>query len=146
MPYEQRYSALVERVTARRCCWRDEEPAFEGRWDRFGPSLVFPKPLQDPLPVGFGCSGPVGTRLAAAHADEWLPIDIALARQGGVATCIERFRALVDEAGRDPAAVPITLFVWGWEPGDPSLERLAGYAELDLHRLVVCPRIDGPAR
>ena len=35
--------------------------------------------------------------------------------------------------------MPITLFVWRWQPGDPSLERLAGYAELDLHRLVVCP-------
>lgn len=139
VPFDRRYSAVAERVAALRGCWVEEEAAFDGRWDRFASSWVYPKPLQQPLPVGFGCSGPVGMTMAAQHADEWMPIDVALARQGGVGHGIEEFRSLLVAAGRDPETVPITLFVWGWEPGDPSMERLAEYAELSVERLVVLP-------
>jgi len=137
--FEQRYSALVERVTALRTCWREEEAAFDGRSDHFSTSLVNPKPIQGALPMALGCSGPLGTRLAAQHADQWLPIDVALLRQGGVEASLQRFRDLVAVNGRDPRSVPITLFVWGWQPGKPTVERLAEYSALDVERLVVCP-------
>ena len=137
--FEQRYSALVERVAALRSCWDEGEAEFDGRWDHFTSSIVNPKPIQAPLPIGFGCSGPLGSRLAAQHADQWLPIDVALHRQGGVGASIERFRGLVAANGRDPVSVPITMFVWGWQPGDPSVDRLAEYSQLGVERLVVCP-------
>ena len=139
IPFEQRYGALVERVSAPRICWESEAAEFEGRWDRFSRSMVNPKPTQSRLPVGFGCSGPLGMRLAAENADAWLPIDASLSRVGGVDAAIKQFHHLVEQAGRDPASVPITLFVWGWEPGNPDHERLRRYAELPVERLVVCP-------
>jgi alkanesulfonate monooxygenase SsuD/methylene tetrahydromethanopterin reductase-like flavin-dependent oxidoreductase (luciferase family) len=130
---------MVERVAALRRCWTEGESEFDGQWSRFRRSVVNPKPLQSPLPVGFGCSGPLGMRLAARHADAWLPIDGALSARGGVATAIDKFQAMVAEAGRDPATVPITMFVWGWAPGDPSAGKLAEYAQLGIERLVVGP-------
>ena len=139
VPFEQRYGALVERVTALRACWEADESEFSGRWDRFSRSMVNPKPIRGRVPVGFGCSGPLGMRLAAEHADAWLPIDVALQLGGGVEAEITRFRQLVEAAGRDPASVPITLFVWGWEPGNPAPQTLARYGELDIERVVVCP-------
>ena len=139
VPFEQRYGALVERVMALRACWEDDEAEFAGRWDRFSRSMVNPKPSRGRVPVGFGCSGPLGTRLAAEHADAWLPIDVGLQLGGGVEVAIARFRQLVEGAGRDASAVPITLFVWGWEPGNPTPQTVARYAELDVERIVVCP-------
>jgi probable F420-dependent oxidoreductase len=139
VPFQQRYSALVERVEALRRCWVDEDAEFAGRWDRFTRSVVSPKPVQPRLPVGFGCSGPFGMRLAAEHADAWLPIDAALAAHGGVEAALDRFGGLVTAAGRDPADVPVTLFVWGWEDGVPGRDLLDRYAGLPIERIVLLP-------
>jgi hypothetical protein len=62
------------------------------------------------LPVGYGYSGPQGMRLAAQEADEWYPED-----------------------------VPVTMFCWGWESVQPSIENLKEYADLGVERIVVCP-------
>ncbi len=124
---------------ALRACWEDDEAEFAGRWDRFSRSMVNPKPSRGRVPVGFGCSGPLGTRLAAEHADAWLPIDAGCNSAVVWRSAIARFRQLVEGAGRDASAVPITLFVWGWEPGNPTPQTVARYAELDVERIVVCP-------
>ena len=138
--WSSRYLAVSERVRALRTLWQDEEPEFEGHWDRFTKSWLYPKPIQRPLPVGYGYSGPRGMRLAAEEADEWYPIDGALARAtGGVGEGISRFRRLVAEAGRRPEDVPVTMFCWGWEPGQPSVGNLKEYADLGVERIVVCP-------
>ena len=137
--FDQRYSALVERIAALRCCWEQPECGFDGRWDRFAPSIVEPKPVQYPLPVGMGCSGPLGMRLAAQHADEWLPIDAAMAMHGGVGAAVQRFGDLVEAAGRDRDVVGITMFVWGWEPGTPARTLLEEYRECGVDRIVLTP-------
>jgi probable F420-dependent oxidoreductase len=139
VPFASRYSALFERVRALHVIWTENEPEFHGRWEQFERSRVFPKPKQSPLPIGFGLSGSLGMRAAAELADEWYPIDVALAQHGGVAAAIAKFRDLVSAAGRDPEALPITLFVWGWEPGQPSPSLVASYAELGIERCVILP-------
>ena len=90
-------------------------------------------------PGGLRVERAEGDQLAAAFADEWYPIDVAMAVHGGVGNAVTRFRALVEAAGRDPDTVPITLFAWGWAPGEPPLDRLAGYAALGIERVVVSP-------
>jgi probable F420-dependent oxidoreductase len=139
VPFTQRYTATVERIQELRTAWIEEEASFEGRWDRYTASRVFPKPLQRPLPVAFGSSGPLGIRLAAQHADEWCPIDTALRRVGGIEEGLARFRSEAEAAGRDPTSIPVTLFVWGWSQGDPPHDRLLSYADLGVDRVVVCP-------
>lgn len=137
--FEQRYSALAERVEALRCCWADGDAGFSGRWDRFTSSVVSPKPVQARLPVGFGCSGSLGMRLAAAHADAWLPIDAALGAHGGVEPALDRFGEFLAAAGREPGDVPVTVFVWGWAEGVPDRDRLERYAALPIERIVLLP-------
>jgi hypothetical protein len=125
---------VFERVQALRTIWTTDEPHFDGRWERFDASWVYPKPKQSPLPVGFGLSGEIGMRGAAVFADEWYPVDAALEQHGGVGAAIAKFRNLVTEAGRDPTRVPISLFVWGWAPGQPSKYLIASYSELEIER------------
>jgi alkanesulfonate monooxygenase SsuD/methylene tetrahydromethanopterin reductase-like flavin-dependent oxidoreductase (luciferase family) len=153
LPFARRYSALAERVAALRAAWSHREApytglhddqawtreisSFDGAYERYTPSWVFPKPKAGTIPVGLGLTGPVGIRQAASHADFWAPVDQALFHQGrpDVAGCVAQFRALVTEAGRDPARVPITLFAWAGE-SDPLMAR---YAELGVERVVFAP-------
>lgn len=140
VPFGQRYAAVLERVAALRVLWVEEEPVFEGRWDRFPPVWVHPKPVQRPLPIGFGFSGPKGLEWAAQHADEWYPIDAALANAfGGVSTAIDRFREAVSRHGRDPEAVPVTLVLWGWDSGTPSSAYIESLGQLTIERVVIAP-------
>ncbi len=137
IPFRRRYTALSERIAALRSCWQDDVSSFDGTWDRFTPSELEPKPLQRPLPLGFGGTGPRGMHMTVEQCDAWLPIDIALDRQGGVGPSLDAFAQRCVDAGRAP--LPVTLFAWGWEPGNPSVDRLRRYADLGIERIVVTP-------
>ena len=144
MPWRLRFAAAAERVEALRTLFGEEQPQFAGRFDKVSPSFVYPKPLQDPLPVVFGGSGEVAMRYAAACADGWYPIDISLRRMGGVGPAIARFRQAVADAGLDPGEVGVTICAWGHEPGTPSPGLVASYGELGAHRVVVGPPSQEP--
>ncbi len=138
--WSARYYALSERVAALRALWQEDSAEFEGKWVSFTRSWLYPKPTRGYIPVGYGYSGLRGMGIAAREADEWMPIDVPLERTAGsLRDGIQRFRELAIEAGRDPGDIPITLFSWGWAPGDPSLDRLKSYEDLGVDRVVVTP-------
>ena len=135
--FNQRYAAMRERLDALRTIWADDEPAFDGRWDRFTRSWSYPKPVQATVPIALGNAGPLGIKLAATHADAWCPIDSSLIGANGrpdVDGGIALFRRLATEAGRDPDTIPITIFSWS-----PKPTRLGHYAELGVERVVLPP-------
>lgn len=135
LAFSERYSALDERIRALRRAWSDPESGFDGRWDSFSPSVILPRPVQDPLPLAVGSTGPVGMRLAASRADAWCPVDVALvgASHRPVVGAIEEFRAMVERAGRDPETLPIHLFIWQW----PDLKRIDSYIEHGVTSFVI---------
>jgi probable F420-dependent oxidoreductase len=136
VPFAQRYSALRERVGALRTIWGDDESEFAGRWDRFESSWVYPKPTHGRVPIALGNSGPLGLRHAAEYADHWCPINTALLNEDGrsdVEGGVARFRDLVVANGRDPADVPISLFLFS----RPTPARLERFAALGLARVVL---------
>jgi probable F420-dependent oxidoreductase len=138
VPFNRRYGAMRERVAALRTAWTEETAAFEGRYERFSPSWVFPKPIQQPVPIALGNAGKVGIRHAAEYADHWCPIDAQLLNYDGrpdVRGGIELFRRLAAEAGRDAEQVPISVFAFG----PPKRSRLDVYAELGVQRIVIPP-------
>ena len=138
LPFKQRYSAMEERVAALRTAWQDDEAAFDGRWDRFSSSWVYPKPANGTIPVALGNAGPVGIEHAARYADEWCPIDASMLNDGrkpDVAGAIDLFRSKAAEAGREPGDIPITIFTMG-----NRRERVEQYAELGVDRAVIMPR------
>ena len=138
LPFRKRYSAMRERVEALRVAWRDDEASFQGTWDRYSPSWVFPKPAAGTVPIALGNAGPLGIQHAAEYADEWAPIDVGIMNVGGkpdVLGGIKRFRGLADEAGRDGSSIPISLYIWG----RPQLQRLEEYAEAGVTQFVFTP-------
>jgi probable F420-dependent oxidoreductase len=131
LSWSQRYSALDDCVDALRVLWRDDPAEHHGRFFDFDPVWSLPKPRQRPHPpILCGAAGRVGTRQAVAWADGWMPMDIAL---GDVGRRLDRFREAVAAAGRDPAAVPVSLVVFG----DPDLATLATYRDIGVDRVVL---------
>jgi probable F420-dependent oxidoreductase len=138
VPFRERYSAMRERIAALRTAWTEERASFAGRWDRFSESWIYPKPLQRTIPIAIGSAGPVGIAHAAAYADEWCPIDASMLNSSGrpdVPGGIALFRDKVASNGRDPNAIPITIFAMG----RLSLDRIARYATFGVDRVVLPP-------
>jgi len=137
IPFRQRYSAMEERVAALRAAWGSDAASFDGRWDSFTESWVYPTPPGGTVPVALGNAGPVGIDHAARYADEWCPIDASMLNDGrkpDVAGAIELFRRLATDAGRNAEEIPITIFVLDFKP-----QRLERYAELGVSRIVAGP-------
>jgi probable F420-dependent oxidoreductase len=138
VPFKKRVSATRDRVAALRAAWTQDEAAFEGTYDRFSNSWVYPKPAQGSVPIAMGQAGPVGIKHAAEYADEWCPIDISLVGVSGeqsVEGGIALFHRHLEEFGRDPGSVPISIFTWR----RPKAERLEQLIALGVERLVLTP-------
>ncbi|MGD9751109.1 MAG: LLM class F420-dependent oxidoreductase [Acidimicrobiia bacterium] len=138
LPFKLRYSAMRERVDALRRIWTEEAPAYDGRFEKFSAAWVYPKPVQQPVPIALGNAGKVGIQHAAEYADHWCPIDAQLLNYDGrpdVRGGIELFRRLAAEAGRNAEDIPISVFAFG----KPNRKRLDVYTDLQVERIVVPP-------
>ncbi|MBT5754568.1 MAG: TIGR03619 family F420-dependent LLM class oxidoreductase [Acidimicrobiaceae bacterium] len=138
LPFKLRYSAMEERVAALRTAWKDDEASFEGRWDRFSESWVYPKPIDGTVPVALGNAGPLGIEHAARYADEWCPIDASMLNIGGrpdPAGAIDLFRSKAAEAGRPAEDIPISIFSMS-----NRRDRIERYGELGADRVVFMPK------
>ncbi len=135
-PWHRRYGVMRETVAATRALWRQEEAAFHGEFIDFDPVWCAPKPIQkNGPPIVFGAMGPMGLRHAAEWADGWMPVDVAM---GDVGESIAAFRAMVIEAGRDPADVSISLQTLI----TPDLDTLKKYRDLGVYRVIIGVAID----
>ena len=135
-PFNKRYAVLRETVAATRALWTQEESSFHGDYVRFDAVWSNPKPLQEGGPKIFlGAMGPLGRKHAAAWADGWYPVDVAL---GDVAESIASFREEVRAAGRDPESVEINVQIMDTE----NLDRLKYYRDLGIERATIGVSID----
>ena len=123
-----------EYILAARELWTAPEPRFQGQYVSFDKISFEPKPVQPggpPIWVG-GESGPA-LRRTARLGDAWYPIGTnpafpldSLARyKAGVA----KLRRLTEDAGRDPAAIGLSLRV---QKFGAELPALAGDGERHL--------------
>ncbi len=135
-PFNKRYKVMRETVEATRALWRDDEAGYQGEYVQFDPVWPGPKPLQEGGPKIFlGAMGPLGRKHAAAWADGWYPVDIAL---GDVATALEEFREEVKAAGRDPADIEINIQIM--DTG--NLDKLKVYRDLGINRATIGVSMD----
>ena len=130
-PFNKRYAVLRETVAATRALWCEAEAGFEGQYVRFDPVWSYPKPLQAGGPKIFlGAMGPLGRRHAAAWADGWYPVDVALADPEKE---IAAFRESVRTHGRDPADVEINVQIMDTS----NLDRLKYFRDLGVQRATI---------
>lgn len=135
-PFNKRYAVLRETVEATRALWSEDEAGYQGKYIRFEPVWADPKPLQPGGPKIFmGAMGPLGRKHAAAWADGWYPVDVAM---GDVAASVASFREEVRAAGRDPDAVEINIQIM--DTG--NLDKLKQYQDLGIDRATIGVSMD----
>jgi len=108
--FKSRHKLARERIEAMKAIWTEEEPEYHGEFVKFDKMKQWPKPKQKPHPpIIVGGSFPYAARRAIRYGDGWIPRADRLEKDG-VGVTVEKFRAMAQEAGRDPATLPISLF------------------------------------
>ena len=119
--FKSRFAVMRERVEAMKAIWTKSKPEYHGTHVEFPPMMTWPKPVQKPHPpVIVGGSFPYGARRAIAYGDGWVP-HVRRPEYGEVLGFLPEFRKMAMEAGRDPAALPIT--VWGTPDDATNVKR-----------------------
>ncbi len=116
--YDRRRAVAREHVLAMQALWRDEVAEFHGEHVELPPCWSWPKP-EVAVPVLIG--GGIGPRMLAhlgEYADGWIPIG-----GSGLAEVIPRYRAALEDAGRDPDTARVVPF--GSLPTPEKLEHFA---------------------
>jgi probable F420-dependent oxidoreductase len=125
--FATRHKLARERVEAMKAIWTQDTAEYHGEFVDFGPMAAWPKPVQKPHPpilVGgaFRYSAPRAVR----YGDGWMP-QVTPKEPAPLTEVIPRFRQMVAEAGRDPAAMQITV---GGQTPDAAL--VGRYQALDV--------------
>jgi len=106
--YATRFKKMREQVEAMRAIWTEAKPEYHGDIVQFPPMMTWPKPVQNPLPVIVGGAFPHAARRAVRYGNGWIPTN-----RGDVVEHLPAFKAMLAEAGRSLADVPVTLFGTG---------------------------------
>lgn len=125
-PFARRWKVLRERIEAMQAIWTQEEASYEGEFVQFDRVISYPKPVQQPYPpVLYGGATPQGRQRVVNYADGWIPIDILI---DDLPEAIADLHRRAEEAGRDPAQLPVSVFAFA----EPTLEMLLRYREMGL--------------
>ncbi|MBV9861272.1 MAG: LLM class F420-dependent oxidoreductase [Alphaproteobacteria bacterium] len=130
--FKTRFKLMRERIEAMKQIWTRSKPEYHGELVDFPAMMTWPKPVQKPHPpVIVGGAFPHAARRAIRYGDGWIP-NSSRAQYADVTDYLPQFRQMAQEAGRDLAEVPVTV----WGVGE-DLDRLKRYEEQGVARVVV---------
>jgi probable F420-dependent oxidoreductase len=130
--FKTRFKRMREQIEAMRAIWTGEEPEYHGEIVDFPKMKTWPKPVQKPYPpVIVGGAWPHSARRAVRYGDGWIP-NASRAHYADVTEFLPQFRQMAADAGRDAAAVPVSIF------GAPEdAERLKRFRDQGVARAIV---------
>ncbi len=123
--FENRGRRTDEYIAAMRELWSADAPNFAGRYVSFKDAFMRPKPVNRTVPIIIGGHTEAAARRAGRLGDGFFP------GRGLPLDLIEIVRRTAREAGRDPAAVEITVGM----PDD--LAQLADFAAAGVSRVLL---------
>jgi probable F420-dependent oxidoreductase len=127
--FSSRMQKMREQIEAMKAIWTQETPEYHGEIVKFDTIQTWPKPVQKSHPpVILGGAFPWAARRAVRYGDGWYPN----AASGKPEEYMPAFRKMAQEAGRDPASLPVTI---GGAPDDP--DALKRFRDLGAARAVV---------
>src|SRR5207302_4442049 len=104
--FSSRMQKMREQIEAMKALWTQETPEYHGEIVKFDTIQTWPKPVQKPHPpVILGGAFPWAARRAVRYGDGWYPN----AASGKPEEYMPAFRKMAQEAGRDPASLPVTI-------------------------------------
>lgn len=128
VPFEDRGRRTDEYIAVLRALWTDEIASFHGEFADFDDLYCRPLPVQRPVPIVVGGHSRRAARRAGALGDGFFPASASVEDLPGLVTVARR---AAEDAGRDPAALEITM---GARPSRDAVEPLA---EAGVDRVVV---------
>ena len=136
VPYSRRGARLDEMLDAMRTLWRDDPATFAGEFTRFERVFCDTKPVQEGgVPFLIGGSSEAAARRAGSRGDGYFPYTIS---PQDLAARMDTLGESARAAGRDPQALPLTVWPHSYRPGgtfDLALAR--DYAAVGAQRLIV---------
>jgi len=115
--FADRIAILEEQIDVMRLLWTRPLVDFDGRFHHLHGVGINPLPAH-PLPILIGCGGSDAVmRRVVRKADGWMPLLIPGLDAVDLATAVAKLRRFAEEAGRDPATLPIHGRVYlgpGW--------------------------------
>ena len=106
VPEEGRVRRFREEVELIRALWTQPKVDYHGRFYHLEGGTMSPKPVQSPLPIWMGVGHPNAVRRAASIADGWMGSGGSSIAEFG--RSVPLLREALQQAGRDPAAFPIS--------------------------------------
>ena len=127
--FDTRMLKMREQIEAMKAIWTENKPEYHGEIVKFDTMMTWPKPVQKPHPpVILGGAFPWAARRAVRYGDGWYPN----ASSGNPEEYMPAFRKMAEEAGRNPASLPVTL---GGAPEDA--DKLKRFRDLGAARVNV---------
>ena len=103
VPFEDRGARTDEYVAAMRALWAQERASFRGRFVSFEEVFCRPRPAAGRIPIVVGGDTPAAARRAGRLGDGYFPA------RGAPAALFDEMRRSAEAAGRDPAAIELTV-------------------------------------
>jgi probable F420-dependent oxidoreductase len=130
--FASRHKRARENIEAMKEIWTKSKAEYHGEFVNFNPMMTWPKPVQRPHPpILVGGAFPYSARRAIRYGDGWMPQVTEYAKTPLI-ELIPRFRQLAAEAGRDPAAMDISIGGQG-----PDADLIKRYDDLGVNRVSV---------
>ena len=130
--FKTRFKKMREQIEAMKEIWTREKAEYHGEMVDFPEMVAWPKPVQKPYPpVLVGGAFPHGARRAVRYGDGWIP-HLSRPHYEDVTGFLPQFREMAAAAGRDPDALPVT--VWG---AAADRDRLLRTRDQGIARVVV---------
>ncbi len=132
--FADRTAMLEEQIDVIRLLWTQPLVDFDGKFHHLSGVGINPLPTHSlPILIGSGASDAV-LRRVVRKADGWMPLLIPGLDAIDIGTAVTKLRQFAEEAGRDPATLPIHGRVYigpGWQAAfDAALE--LGFADCSI--------------
>jgi probable F420-dependent oxidoreductase len=102
--FRNRARRFEEQIDVLRLLWTERTVSFAGRYHTLPSAGLNPVPIQRPIPIWIGAGSEVAVKRACAIADGYLPLSPL---EGGWQATMDKVRAWLGEAGRDPTSFGI---------------------------------------
>ena len=106
VPFKARARMTDEFIEAMRAIWTQPLASYDGKYVSFTDAEMFPKPLQDPLPLWVGGWTDFAARRTGRLGDAWVPGWLSPAEMAKGAQIV---RDTATEHGRDPQAITMAV-------------------------------------
>jgi probable F420-dependent oxidoreductase len=89
---------MEESIQAMKVLFENRQASWDGEYYKFSDVEMYPKPLQDPLPIYVGGNSPNAYERAAKYGDGWLPAGMP---PDQIAERVRVYKELVYDLGKD---------------------------------------------